>query len=629
MSNKEHGEGNLEVKIPTVWQGQSHGFRQPLSSERSHACDPFGEEVPLLTLCSDISNSVRVDSAAQAKFVDSGEIVTNDESDSHLLGLEVLPGHQGSDLSKILSRPLIIYSGTWTYGAVVSQTLDPWSLFYANPVVQSVIQHFSLIRATMRVRVKLNGTPFHMGRMFIGYRPVFNAQSAWLGTAGYTNEMELSLVSQLPGTQQRPISPNKSESFEIVLPWFNRKLYANVQQAMAGNESLGLLKFMSPMVLSSANAVAIDAYYTVFASLENIELLVPVPIGVSSTSTGTFQKIAKAILTEDHSEDQPDGTISSITAAFANSMGALTKVPLIQELAIPGEAAFRNATRFAKWFGLSRPPVYTDTMYVRNQQMSHYAYTEGAETIAKLTYSPKQAITIDPSTVGLAPVDEMDLDYIKMHWSYVTQFTWLTTDAPGTSLMQVGVCPYLVNSGVRDALSDVRQFTSVAQAGVPFSYWRGGMEYLFVLAQSQYHSGRLAITYHPTGVTHFPLQSNQQYVQYCDIKDSDEFPVTVHMAQDVAYLDNPTMNTGVLFDPLGIIYNANTMNGSLQISVLNRLVAPNAAANVQILMFARGAKDLEYRAPRGDINPSNNYYQNYPLEFQVYQLELLLERMTV
>lgn len=621
MNIMNNREGNLEIKIPmTIGLTDQCIVALPRTLEQSRPLILNSDKIYIITLLSDIGNSESIDTEEQAVFVDGDPPTVVDMADNKLIGFESLSGHDGSELSSILSRPILIESKEWTFGTKELNIIDPWALIVSNTLVQKVISNYHLFRANLVVKVVMNGQPFHMGRLMIGYRPVYNAQEMWEGASGYSDRHAEGTVSQLPGTGCNPLAPNKSESFEMVLPFFYDRSYLQVADYIGGVEPLGNLHFQSSTFLNTSNGQPISAHYSVFAHFEDVQLLVPIPTALSGKDLGTknsrkavsntekkikyaktqAKKLAASTLAsvaEDNGEFKPDGIVSSVTSAFASAAGALKGVPFIGDFMGPAEGALNTATQFAKFFGFSRPAIATDPTYVRQLPMSNIANLYGSEPIQKLTYDFKQTLTIDPSVYGISSQDDMCFNRMIEHWSLVTTFDWPTTSAPGTRLFETWVTPTLTQVAGDATLRDVVHFNSLGQAAYPFQYWRGSLEFLFVLSSSQYHSGRLAFTYDPDGTNHQPLVSNVQYVEYLDIQSADETNFSISMAQDVAYKEVPAAGNEY-YSPLGVIYSPIFCNGTLRVSVLNTLIAPTAGATVEIMMFVRGCKDFEFKAPK-------------------------------
>jgi hypothetical protein len=110
----------------------------------------------------------------------------------------------------------------------------------------------------------------------------------------------------------------------------------------------------------------------------------------------------------------------------------------------------------------------------------------------------KAELSIDPRICELDATDELSLDYIAQKESYLFQFTWDVTDIVDDVLMALDVDPMAER---RTSVAGGYRIipTALSFASRPFSAWSGTLKYRFQVIASQYHRGRIAIIYDPTG----------------------------------------------------------------------------------------------------------------------------------
>jgi hypothetical protein len=559
---------------------------------------------------SDIANTTVRKVDTTVAYQDSSDVhgVTIDDTRS---GLELSNGHERSELSKFLSRPVRIFSTEWVHGNKLNVSFDPWNLWRTNVDVVEKLKRYALIRMDLKLRIVCNGVPVHMGRFMVSYTTT-NVRSTWASVGIVTAAQEDCMFSQCPGTRECPLAPNKGEAFEMTLPFFYQYPYHSLNVAFTDMcDAVRLISFSN---LATINGTVTNVPITVLAYAENVELLVPQPrsdVSAGEEAVASAQSVieqAKAAVksTLDMQEDKPDGTVSAITSAFARAAGELTGVPIIGPWMTPGEKALQTITNAAKFFGFARPPVYTDVQFLKNFPYASLANTSGADPIQKLSFDPKQALTVDPRTVGCPTnADEMSVAALTRTWSYLTSFTWDSSDVAGDILFEILVQP---RTGIRvaDADGDIFQPTSVAAASIPFKFWSGTMEYKFIVASTQYHNGRIAFTYDPDGNGHLPLETNVQYVDYLDLRSADQTTFSVSWSQPRTYQLMPTPNE--YFSTVGTIYATNAHNGSVRASVLNGLKSSFTNTSVQVYVFVRGGTDLDFAVPSTDWVESYSQY---------------------
>lgn len=549
----------------------------------------------IFTPRADVANDVSVNQEATITFVDSGSTQTITAPDTRT-AIDTLEGHESSDIATFLSREVAIFNTSWAHASFLQVDFDPWTLWRTNAEVQEKMKRFTLFRGTLELRFVLNGIPFHMGRVMVAYEPRVNVRQEWIDNLKMSYAAEMTMLSQLPGTGPNFLNPAESETLVFDLPFFYEYPYHSLNEPFS---DLGQIFLRSPTTLTTVNDVVAPVSIEVFAAIKDAEMLVPQPRAseqIEAVAPSVVESAKAAIAgTLDTQEDKPDGTVSAVTSAFAKAAGELTGVPVIGQFMRPGMQALNVATNVAKFFGMARAPVYTDIGYFKNRNLSSIANTSGAETVSKLTFDPKQALSIDPSLCGCPTNDdELTIERITRHWSYLTTFQWSTSQTRGTRIFETLVTPSQAHVDVAvggnivtpTALSGLCQF---------FEYYRGTIEYKFVVQSTKYHTGRIAFSFDPDGTAHLPLETNVQYIQYLDIRDSNEITFSISWAQHKAW--KQMLGQGLFASAVGVVYNSGNSNGSLRISVLNPLVASFSNLDVQILMFVRAGPDFQVARP--------------------------------
>jgi hypothetical protein len=95
--------------------------------------------------------------------------------------------------------------------------------------------------------------------------------------------------------------------------------------------------------------------------------------------------------------------------------------------------------------------------------------------------------------------------------SYLATFSWATTQTPGTVLWSHDVGPMILATGVEPpksfAVNEMDYFC------IGYENWRGGLSYVIEVCTSNFHEGRLEITYHPNTAP-APTDINAALSQY-------------------------------------------------------------------------------------------------------------------
>jgi hypothetical protein len=229
------------------------------------------------------------------------------------------------------------------------------------------------------------------------------------------------------------------------------------------------------------------------------------------------------------------------------------------------------------------------------------------DTALKLAYDVKQELSIDPRITGVGSEDEMEIRSIAMRESYLCQFPWSTSTGPEALLWNSVVSPNLY-----DTTSAGGEFhlTPAAHVALPFRFWRGSMEFRFQVVASNFHKGRLAVSYDP--YFHETYEYNTQYTHIVDIASDKDFTVKIGWGSPLAYLQcrDPATNsfpwsTTQLTAP-NYLFN----NGFIAVRVLNELTSPNSTINndVAVNVFVKMCDDFEVAVP----NDNFRFYSYFP-----------------
>jgi len=530
---------------------------------------------------------------AVVTFHDSAPIVKDDyQQTSSALDALTYSDMSDASLSDFLSRPVLINSLEWSQGTTFSTSFQAFNLLMSNTGVLRKLNNYSLFRFSLCVRVMINGMPFHQGRLGVSFTPLTNI-GGHRSSPAITNI--LYRESQLPGTKASPLNPAENETYEIKFPFFFPENYFPLGNYLSGStlpdyaQNYAVMDIFSYGDLFAANSeINQNVGISVYAWFEDVELGAPT-VSANAVSKSRRKGVSQAVPKEEESED---GIISSVTSAFAAATGELSGVPFIGSYAKMGSDFLNKTSRALRIFGFSRAPILTDPSRFRYDPVSSLALTSGAEVVDKLTFDPKQGLSVDPALYGLGPADQMSFEHICSNWSYIGTANWAVGSAADTRICQIGVSPYYA---FRDGTNVI--FASMSLPAPLFTKWAGTIEYKLVFASSKYHRGRLNISFDPDGINATISTTNLRNTIIVDLSETTEVTFTVSWAQPQAYLDVPALLDFNPFSQSGIIYNQDLFNGSIDVRVLNELTAPVTPNSIDVYCFARACPDIEYAVP--------------------------------
>lgn len=505
-------------------------------------------------------------------------------------------------LENFFSRPLKIHEEEWGTGAALAFDIDPWSLYFENPRVSNRIANFSLLRATLNIRIVINGNGFQYGRAMASYLPLDAFDD--LSSNAALVPQDLVQASQQPKIF---LNPTTSTGGDMVLPFFYHRNYLRIASSEWSN--MGRLYVRSINDLKHANGATDVVTVSVFAWATDVSMSVLTSVE-PSTLTPQMGEIEEA---------NTKGMISGPATAIAKAATAMSAIPAIRPFAMATEVIANASAAVAKHFGYCRPPVTKDPEPFKPTPLSSLALTNVPDTIQKLTIDNKQELTIDPRIAGLGSVDTMNIKEIAKRESYLTTFNWAIGTAPETLLWNSHISPVTwAESTV--GLDTSYHLPACAFAALPFDFWTGTMKFRFQIVASAFHKGRIKVVYDPAFIA--SNEYNTNYLDIIDIADKTDFTIEIGNGQSDTLLRHLVPGIDSYTEVYSTTaYAAETVgNGVIGVYVVNELTTPNSVANndIQINVYVSMGDDFEVFVPNDNIS----YYTYKPtLEAQMGILE--------
>jgi len=504
---------------------------------------------------------------------------------------------QNVTLSNFLSRPVKIHTQNWTVGSGFSPITDnfrPWHLFFNNAAIKRKLDNYYLLRCNLHLEVIINASPFYYGGAILSYEPLtnFNPAPVRLGAAG----QELVLFSQRPHVN---IYPQTNQGGSMTLPFLYYKEYLDATNSQDLID-MGECVFASYTDLLNANgAVGTDVTIQIYAWATDVELAGPtVKLAVQSGD----KKKNKPKHVPHRDEYHHEGTISRPASAIARATGMLGEIPVIGPFMTATSYAADAVSNIASLFGFTDVPVIDDVHQFKNQPFPQLAATDIGIPIEKATLDCKNELSIDPRICGVDLGDELLISNIVTRESFLANATWQASQTEDTLLFNAEVGPTMKEvESVSGAV--VLYNTPMSYVSTMFHYWRGDITFRIKFVASQYHRGRVKISWDPIGdIANTAESTSEVYTKIVDISETTDVTFVVPYTQDTAYLPiNQTVterdfSTSAAFSP-GAGYN----NGILTMRVLTQQTSPVASADIHCLVFVAGCENLEFADP-ADLN---------------------------
>lgn len=474
-------------------------------------------------------------------------------------------------LGDFFSRPVRIASINWPESGTLSTSLNPWTLFFNNPLIKLKLQNYGKISCRLHLKFVINASPFYYG----------SARACWFPLGGkrsdFLNSVDQISFSQTPGVY---LEPQTMSTAEMVLPflWPRNWLEAT---SIANFDAMGVLQIIQYAALRSANGVSgTGITIGVYAWAEDVRLMGPTTIG--------------ALQSDEY--DDPDGTISGPLTAAANVASMLTEVPVIGEYAMAAEAGARTAASIAKLFGYSNPPVIDDVHGYVPKTFHALANVETRMPIDKLSIDPKNEVTISPEVTGVQEEDPLAFCNLLTHESFVMGTNWANSSGTDTLLWSALVSPsYRVSQAtpIFSCMPPITYFSRMSR------FWRGSIIFKFRFIKTKYHKGRVLISWDPNGdITTTSDTETVTFSRIVDLSVEDEVEVIIPYKATSPW---QRVTNGTNFMSNGAApsytYDSRFQNGCITMRVQNVLTGPAANPTIDVLVYARAGDDFQLAVP--------------------------------
>lgn len=278
------------------------------------------------------------------------------------------------------------------------------------------------------------------------------------------------------------------------------------------------------------------------------------------------------------------GPISSALNRVSLASRILGEIPLLSSITGPVSWATAIMSRAASAFGFAKPRSAGSVMKQHVNSVAYMNNADGQNTSHSMGLLADNHVASLPGFAG-TDNDEMALSYMLSIPTWFRTQAWTTSDLYSSLLFSVILRPaeFEVALGTTSGGKPVWGPTPMAYLRRYFNYWRGGICFKFKFVKTEFHTGRLLFAFNPSGTYNNSMASTEfMYKEIIDIRESNEFTITVPYAQVLPYLSTATSGS----------------NGFLYCYVLNPLVAPDTVStSIDILMEVHAAEDFEFAFP--------------------------------
>lgn len=523
-------------------------------------------------------------------------------------------------IKDFLSRPIIIQTGLWSSSTVAETQLYtanfPEALI-ANAMLQEKLGGFVGLRATLVVKVQVNSQPFQQGRLMLQYYPY----------AQYMPNRVALVNSTLQGRSGCPrtdLDLSVGTEVEMRIPYVSPHVYYNL---ITGQGSFGSIYLVVYSQLRDQVTGTGSVEYTVWAHLEDVDVQYPTGANIFTGSAPNYASIAQKMSAGNFTErdlreimrskaysKRPDkiyaqvateikqlkeaGTISTGLGKISEGLSTMSKIPVLGNLFTRPAWISAQASNIFKILGFSKPTVQGLPCESKLRGQARMANFDGADTSHKMALSAQNEIETKSGLAGTS-ADEMALSHVLPIPNYWDRFTWKTTDATNAVLWDNYVTPMKIKP-YSDTIADRYRCTHMGYVANTHTYWRGSIVYTFKFVKTQYHSGRLRISFIPfyfnkTISNGEPDVSRTQKI-IVDLRTSTEVSFTVPYVSSRPWMYCIRPESSWLGQDNSLMYNAVT--GIVRVEVLNQLVAAsNVFQSIDTIVEVSGGPDLTFAGP--------------------------------
>lgn len=499
-----------------------------------------------------------------------------------------------AQLGNFLKRPVLIHQYRWTENGApgLKSSFYPFRLYFNTPAIKNKIQGFGFLRAKLKLKFLINGSPFYYGKIGAFYRPGGDFENNNVPTNTPARLAQI-CVSQRPHVW---LDNQSTSTEEMILPFLWPQSYISTSQ-VANFQGLGVIELWQYAALRSANGVTTTGIdISVYAYCDEFDLSGPT---------------AKAMV-QSSKEYKGDGQISGPASTVASVAHKLRNVPVIGAYATATETAANMVGSVANFFGFTNVPVVEDVKPLKPIPFQ-LASSSISEPVMKLSLQPKQEIAIGGAQDGGSNEDELQIQKLLERESFLCGSLWTTTSAINDTLFIAAVTPSFYDFDGTTQPPSVAH-TALSYWSCLFDYWRGPIIFRFKVVRSQYHRGRININWDSRANKYdeSPGVGDASTMNVVlDLDESDEVEIEIPYAQAQLFLPTITsgwdaMPTSRTWENSGAVVSwpgSGNYNGVISVKVMNRLTAPEASSDVDVLVFVRAGKGFQLAAPT-EIDPN-------------------------
>jgi len=412
-------------------------------------------------------------------------------------------------LSDFLARPILLYTNTVDVNTFVAEDFRASIDFFKQVRIANRISNYAYISGKMHLKIVVNGSPFHYGKLIMAYEP--------MPIYATTTDPILEQVLQLPYVGvDITASQGAILAYDLIHP-FGAIDLTDLDNPLNIVDKI-IIRSLGPLRALGDTTDSVN--YNVYAWMTNVSLSLPTIRNISNLTEQSEYAITNA-------QQAPSANVGSI-------MGNM--VVRIKPYAKAAYNAIGVGLQIASAFGFSRPSNPPEIKHIMNKPYGNMSQFNVTDTSTKLALDSKNEVTVDPSVCGFGSLDEMTIVSLGKREMLLASFDWNSNRARRDMLQHWAVTPcYAAPSGTSYVCAPA------FYAAVPFRYWRGTVKYRIEVIASPFHRGMLRIVYDPIddlleANVAGTKDDNAIYSHIMDITQNKNYEFCVGMGNNKNYL---------------------------------------------------------------------------------------------
>lgn len=522
----------------------------------------------------------------------------------------------------IMAKPLPFLQMNWStsdeVGKDLKQLLIPGDTLLSQHA--ALCQTFTFFRGHPRIRIQLNGTKFHNGRLLVVFVPREDR--------GYFDHL-LFDYNNMVSMPHVMLDASFSNTGLLELPFVHGEMYFNTGK-LRNWQTLGTLHFYVFNRLSAASTATQSLSLTAWISYENCELHQPCeshalylpktaklqrPFAQGAASSRPRQRRWTSIKKWNSKERLLFAELEDLMNDPIALRNLLRAMEVVERPAAQAEALLTAALpsviqsvqntvpKIGDVLGGNRntdkptDPIEIDR-WVPNAVTS-LNFGDGSDKSNRLGLQ-RVGFTAPSSDIISTTRDDMNLLELCKIPCRIRSEPWKSSQTATTEIMCVPVYPSYcknVTKGSGTGINTLYQWkpSMLAYISRAFRYWRGPINYKIQVIASMQHSGRLLVSYGATpSETTFSMAASLNTI-IIDLQEKAEVEFTVDFMCEKPWLRSDMF---VKNDE----YEATTANqqstGFVRVFVLNQLAHPDSvASSVDINLFVSAGDGFELAVP--------------------------------